>query len=277
MLIHEALLNSQKKLHSAGITAAKHESRLVCAYVYGVQPSQLPLYLRQSIDEAHLANLLERRIAGEPLQYILGEAGFMSLVFYVGPEVLIPRPDTEVLVEKAIKLLEQNKTPAIADIGLGSGAIAVSLAHYLPQATLYGVDISLGALQWAKKNANLHQVGERCHFYEGDLLAPLSALNLRFDLIISNPPYISKTEMGLLPQDVRQEPTIALYGGVDGLDFYRRLARGAKQLLKAGGWLLLEHGAGQQYQVELLLKQEGWQVVQALSDYGDRDRGILAH
>lgn len=277
MLTRQALPVAKNLLLAAGLGEAEREARLICAYLCGAEPGQLALFLEQDIGEAPLASLLARRIAGEPLQYVLGEAGFMGLTFAVGPGVLIPRADTEILVEKAISLLKDFKAPLIADIGTGSGAIAVSLAKHLPQSVVYGVDISPDALLWAKKNALLNGIGNRCRFYVGDLLAPFVALDLRFDLIISNPPYITVAEMEQLSADVLREPSLALCGGTDGLDFYPSLARQAAPLLRPGGYLLLEHGWRQQRQVELLLEQEGWQVAERLRDLGGRDRGIVAN
>lgn len=276
MLIRQALRTAKDRLSAAGLSEAAREARLICAFLCGAEPGQLSLHLQKTADEGQLACLLKRRIAGEPLQYVLGEAGFMDLTFAVGPGVLIPRADTEVLVERAVSLLKNIETPFIADIGTGSGAIAVSLAHHLPQAVVYGVDISPAALVWAKKNARALVGHGRCHFYEGDLLAPLTAFHLRFDLIISNPPYVTAEEMTQLPPEVKQEPALALAGGMDGLDFYRRLAPLAAPLLRPDGCLLLEHGWQQQRQVELLLAQEGWQITERLRDLGGRDRGILA-
>ena len=276
MLVRLALLKARERLQASDILEAEREAQLICAHLCGVEPGQLALYLEQNIDEARLDQLLKRRAAKEPLQYVLGEAGFMSLNFAVGPGVLIPRADTEALVERAIVLLQNVKAPLIADIGAGCGAIGLSLAHYLPLAAVHGVDISSTALMWAKKNALALGLGERCLFYEGDLLAPLTALKLRFDLIISNPPYIGAAEMAVLPMEVRQEPNLALAGGPDGLDFYRRLAQEAGSMLKPNGRLLLEHGWQQQRQVATILKQAGWQVIERLSDYAGRDRGLLA-
>jgi release factor glutamine methyltransferase len=276
MLARQAWLTARAKLRAAGLPEAEREARLICAYLCGVEPGQLALYAEQTVEEGRLKRLLRRRVAGEPLQYVLGEAGFMGLVFQVGPGVLIPRADTEVLVERAISLLADVEAPLIADIGAGCGAIALSLAHHLPQAAVHGTDISPAALAWAKKNANRLGLARRCRFYEGDLLAPLVALGLRFNLIISNPPYVTAAEMAQLPPEVRREPTLALAGGPDGLDCYRRLAREAGPFLLPGGWLLLEHGWQQQTQARALLEQAGWQAAELLRDYAGRARGLLA-
>jgi release factor glutamine methyltransferase len=271
----QAFLQARQALQQAGLAEAEREARLICANLCGLEPGQLPLHWECAVDEVQLNRLLKRRVSGEPLQYVLGEAGFMGLVFQVGPGVLIPRADTEVIVEKAISLLKEAKAPLIADIGTGCGAIALSLAHYLPRAMVFGVDISPAALEWAEKSARAQGLSSRYHFCQGDLLRLFAAINLHFDMIISNPPYITEAEMEQLPPEVREEPISALYGGEDGLYFYRRLAREAGPLLKPGGLLLLEHGWQQQNKVCALLEQAGWQVQERLCDYGGRDRGVL--
>ena len=276
MLARQALCIAQEQLSAVNVCDAKREAWLICAYLCAVEPGQLALFMERNLDEALLNCLLARRIAGEPLQYVLGEAGFMGLTFAVGTGVLIPRPDTEVLVEKAIFLLKEEKTLQLADIGTGSGAIAVSLAYYLPQAQVYGVDISPLALFWAKMNALRYKISEHCHLYEGDMFAPLIAQDLRFDMIISNPPYLSAADMMQLAPELFREPAIALDGGTDGLDYYRRLAQEAGLLLNSDGKLLLEHGWQQQQQVELLLRQNGWLIRERINDYGGRARGLLA-
>jgi len=266
---------ARRQLAQAGISEAEREATLLTAYLAGVEPGQLALHLAAPVEEARFHALLARRLQGQPLQYVLGEAGFMGLTFQVGAQVLIPRADTEIIAEKAIALLKAAPAPLIADIGVGSGALAVSLAYHLPSAKVHGVDISSDALVWAEKNARQNGVAGRCHFYQGDLLAPLLAQGLSFDMIVSNPPYITSAELKYLPAEVRQEPIIALAGGVDGLDFYRRLAQEAAPLLKPHGWLLLEHGWQQQEQVAALLTQAGWQIKERLRDYGGRARGVL--
>ena len=276
MRARQAIQQAREQLKAAGCAEARREAQLICAYLCCREPGQLAFYLEQDIDEARLKAVLRRRAAGEPLQYVLGEAGFMGLTFVLGPGALIPRADTEVLAEKAITLLKEAKAPRIADIGAGCGAIGLSLAYYLPTATVCGVDISPDTLKWANKNAAALGLGKRCRFYRGDLLAPLSALDIHFDLIISNPPYLTAAEMAQLTPEVQQEPALALAGGPDGLAFYRRLAQEAAPLLKPGGWLLVEHGWQQQEQVAALLNQAGWQVLERLNDYGGRARGLLA-
>lgn len=279
MQVLDALHYVRERLEQAGQEEAQRKAKLMLAFVVGCPPADLVRHWRYRLDEGWLMvldSMTAKLIAGQPLQYLLGEAEFMGLPFKVGPGALIPRADTEIIAERAIALLKVHSAPLIADIGVGSGAIAVSLAYHLPQAQVYGVDISPAALRYAEQNAQLNQVEARCHFYEGDLLTPLAALNLRFDLIISNPPYVTRAEMEQLPAEVRQEPQLALDGGADGLDYYRRLAVEAAPLLQPGGYLLLEHGWQQQEQLATLLTAAGWQVTERLNDYGGRPRGIVA-
>ncbi|MCL2496943.1 MAG: peptide chain release factor N(5)-glutamine methyltransferase [Clostridiales bacterium] len=270
-----ARVAARRRLAQAGFTEAEREANLLAAYLADVPPGQLALHLEAAVEEARLDSLLAQRLTGRPLQYVLGEAGFMGLGFQVGPDVLIPRADTEIIAEKAMALAQGLPAPLIADIGAGCGALAVSLAYHLPQAQAHAVDISPAALIYAEKNARLNGVAARCHFYPGDLVAPLMARGLRFDIIVSNPPYISRAEMENLPAEVKWEPFMALCGGEDGLDFYRRLAQEAAPLLKPQGWLLLEHGWQQQEHVAAILKRAGWQIKERLNDYGGRARGLL--
>jgi len=216
-----------------------------------------------------------RRADYEPLQYILGEQEFMSLSFKVTPAVLIPRSDTEVLVEEAIRLLKGRQAPKILDLGTGSGAIAVSLAYYLPEAQVWAVDISEDALAVARENASRHNVDARICFYHGDLFAPLPP-QMKYDLIVSNPPYVGEAEYEELPADVKKEPVLALLGGEDGLEFYSRIAAQAPLFIEKGGALLLEIGWRQAEQVKGLLAENGFSPVSILPDLGGRDRVVFA-
>lgn len=248
----------------------------MAAHVLGIKAGTLPLYEGEADAAAaeRAAFLLARRLKGEPLQYVLGETEFMSLPFRVRPGVLIPRGDTECLVEEAIRLFKDQRAPLLGEMGCGSGAIAVSLGHYLPQAKIWATDISPQALEIARENACLNGVEERITFLEGDLLNPLQGLKL--DLLISNPPYIPRGELSLLARELSHEPLLALEGGADGLDFYRRLAKESPAHLKKGGRLLLEIGWQQKEAVCALLKTEGFVMERILWDLGGRERGILA-
>jgi release factor glutamine methyltransferase len=212
--------------------------------------------------------LVARRKTGEPIQYITGSSEFFGLPFSVGPGVLIPRPETEHLVEEVLRLAKASEeTPLrIADIGTGSGIIAVALAHSLPSAQISAIDSSPQALAIARENAKSHDLESRIEFFEGDLFTPLTGQS--FQIIASNPPYIPVTEKAALSIEVRDhEPYSALFAGDDGLEIYRRLIPGALDLLVPNGWLVLEIGFGQQPAIEALLKNAGYSDIHFLTDY----------
>jgi release factor glutamine methyltransferase len=222
----------------------------------------------ESVVEKTYASLITRRQAGEPLQYITGKSDFFGLPFSVGPGVLIPRPETEHLVEEVIRLAAQFQAAQIkiADIGTGSGIIAVALANALPNALLTAVDCSPQALTIARENAHTNRVEDRIDFLEGDLLTPLAAQ--KFHIIASNPPYIPTSDHDSLSVEVRDyEPHSALFAGEDGLAIYRRLVPEARTLLLPGGWLVLEIGFGQQAALEDLLLANGYRDVHFVPDY----------
>jgi release factor glutamine methyltransferase len=231
-------------LKDRGIDNGRLDAELLLAEV--LQLDRVGLYLNydrplQADELVAYRGLVGRRSRREPLQYILGRAEFWSLTFAVGPSVLIPRPDTEVLVEEALRRVKADGT--ILDVGTGSGAIAVALAHELPAARLIGIDISASALQVAAENARHQGVAERVELRQVDLacLPPGP-----FDLIVANPPYIPTQDLaGLMPEVRDYEPSSALAGGTDGLDCYRLLAGQAIDRLLPGGWLLVEVGIGQ--------------------------------
>ena len=216
--------------------------------------------------EAEFEAFLARRVAGEPIQYILGQTEFFGLPFEVAPGVLIPRPETEHLVEEAIRLRGGIPRPQIADIGTGSGAIAVALASALPEAQLWATDLSVKALEVARHNACRNEVAGRITFLEGDLVTPLA--DGRFDLIASNPPYVPLVDRDTLSVEVRDhEPHTALFAGLDGLDIYRRLIPEAHPRLVSGGWLVLEIGYGQQPAIQALLQSAGFGGIHFIHDY----------
>jgi len=212
--------------------------------------------------------LIVRRQTGAPIQYITGQSEFYGLPFSVGPGVLIPRPETEHLVEEVLRLAAQFTHPAIriADIGTGSGIIAVVLANELPQARITAVDCSPQALTIARENALQNQVSARIDFIEGDLLGTL--VGERFSIIASNPPYIPDRDQDSLSVEVRDhEPHSALFAGIDGLDIYRRLIPEAIPLLEPNGWLVLEIGYGQQPAIQSLLDSAGYCDIHFIPDY----------
>jgi release factor glutamine methyltransferase len=207
--------------------------------------------------------LIERRLSGEPIQYILGETEFYGLRFRVTRDVLIPRPETEHLVEKAIALAARYAAPRIVDVGTGSGAIAVTLAHELPRATVTAIDLSAPALAIAQENARRNEVDVR--FLRGDLLAPVAEAG--FDIVVSNPPYVASGDRTTLAVEVREyEPALALFAGDDGLDVYRRLIPAAFRALTPGGVLGLEIGYGQAAAIEALLADAGFTEIEFTPD-----------
>ncbi len=221
--------------------------------------------------------LLERRAAGEPVAYITGHKEFMGLDFIVGPPVLIPRPETELMVETALQEVSGLKNrPVIVDVGTGSGAVAVSLARLAPHCDVYATDISAGALALARENAARHGVGVR--FYRGDLLEPLRGVLERkpVRVITANLPYIPDGEMDNLPREVRDyEPREALAGGCDGLEHYRRLVSGAARFLAPEGLLLMEISPEQAGPAALLVPGPRWETG-VLPDLAGRPRLVAA-
>lgn len=228
------------------------EAEILLAYALNFK--RIDLYVQHekvlsSEELARFKGFVERRLQHEPIAYITGYQPFMGLDFIVSRDTLIPRPETENLVETALEhcsLFTLHPSPfTIADIGTGSGAIAVSLAKFLPQINVIGVDISAAALEVARQNAIKHNVANRCQFIKGDLLEPLKEIG-PVDLIISNPPYIPAKDIPTLMADVRDfEPHTALDGGEDGLDYIRQLIDKAPNHLKPKGLLLFEFGFGQ--------------------------------
>lgn len=218
---------------------------------------------------ARLRALVARRVAGEPVAYLTGHRGFWTLDLAVTPDTLIPRADTERLVELALERLPADGARAVADLGTGSGAIALAVAQARPRASVVATDRSAGALDVARANAATHALAN-VTFLEGDWFAPLAGR--RFDLVASNPPYIASGDPHLATGDLRFEPASALASGVDGLDDLRAIVRSAPDHLVPGGWLLLEHGHDQGAAVRALLDAAGFVDVATASDVEDRDR-----
>jgi release factor glutamine methyltransferase len=208
--------------------------------------------------------LVERRLAGEPIQYITGETEFYGLPFRVNRNVLIPRPETEHLVEKVLALAADFKKPRIVDVGTGSGAIAVALAHKLPGSRISAIDISAPALAIARGNAERNGVADRIRFLRGNLLEPVAGE--QFEIVVSNPPYVAESDRASLAVEVRDyEPELALYAG-DGLGFFRRLIPDARAALVSGGFLALEIGYGQDSAVAGLLAESGFEQIDFAAD-----------
>jgi len=284
--VREILNVATKFLADKGI-----ESPRLCAEVllsYQLKKSRVELYLEfdQPLSSSEIADyrsLIRRRLKREPLQYITGHQEFWSLDFLVTPAVLIPRAETEVLVEEAIKLKESNLLsncgqPEILDLGTGSGAIAISLAKEIESATIWASDISLEALAVARDNAKHHNLDRRIKFCEGDLWQPFSGSSITFDMIVSNPPYVPAEAFKTLPQEVRHyEPRIALDGHENGMHFIEKIIEESGVYLKSGGWLLIEMDPDQTERALYLIDStESFSYRERLKDYRKKYRLIKA-
>ncbi len=261
-----------------GLDNPRLEAEVLLAYLLGMDRMGLYLnYDRPLKEEERTAyrEMIQRRTAKEPLAYIVGTKEFWSLSFAVSPECLIPRPETEHLVEEAVRIGKGLKPPLrVLEIGQGCGAVAIALATELGEAVLVATDISAGACSLAQANAERHGVGGRIKFVLGDLFPRGEE---PFGLICSNPPYIPTAEVLALASEVRDyEPLTALDGGEDGLRFFHRIAQGASAFLVAGGWLLLEMGQGQAPQVATILQEQGFQQIDLIPDLAGVKRVIKA-
>ena len=222
---------------------------------------------------AFISTVLKRRMQAEPLQYILGKTEFMGLEFKVSPKVLIPRPETEILVEKALKIIS-GRAARIMDMGTGSGCIAISLAKFSPDSKIDAVDISKDALEIARENAEKN--GVKINFIQADLFNIECSRNA-YDLIISNPPYVSTAEIAKLQPEIAYEPRLSLDGGRDGLEFYRRISKNAGLYLKESGLLILEIGIGQTERIKnIFQKAKTFAIIEVVKDYGGIERIIVA-
>ena len=245
MTIAQLLAESAAYLKDLGLESPRLEAEILLAHALGIKRIQLYSQHERILTEAELARCREFiscRAKHEPTAYITGVQPFMSLDFFVDRSVLIPRPETEELVELVIAHVSHDSSPithySIADIGTGSGAIAVSLAKFLPNVKVVGTDNSTRALEVARKNATFHQVADRCEFRLGNLLEPLTE---KVDIIVSNPPYIPTAEIETLQPEVKDwEPRQALDGGKDGLDYYKKIIPAAARHLASSGRLYLE-------------------------------------
>jgi len=232
------------------------EAEILLAHALNVPRIQLYVQFERVLKEDELKSfkaLILRRSKREPIAYITGYQPFMSVNIKVTPAVLVPRPETEKLVEVALEEAKQLKGPRVADIGVGSGAIAVCLAKFLPEARVFGTDLSKEAIEVAEENAQARGVADRCEFFVGDLFGPLEGHS--FDIIVSNPPYIKTAEITKLQPEIKDfEPRSALDGGEDGLKFFKEIIAAAPPYLKTGGYLILEVGAGQDTEVSEMIK-----------------------
>jgi release factor glutamine methyltransferase len=277
--ILEVLRWTTLRFERQGIETARLDAELLATRAFARSRVELYTHFDQPLAEAELAEyraLVKRRIAGEPVAYILGHKVFWSIDLAVDARVLVPRPDTETLVEQALELLAKRGPAApparVADIGTGSGALALALRSERPDDQVFAVDLSDGALAVARANAA--RLGLPVTFLEGDLVEPLAGV-APFDLVVSNPPYVPSQEIDRLAPEVRREPRLALDGGADGLAVVRRLAQDARAVLAAGGWLALEIGTGQADATTAVLRDAGYLDVGSRRDLAGTPRVIF--
>lgn len=276
MIIREFWNEQAAFLESLGSTNGRADARLLLMRTLDCSYTQFIMNLEQPFPpeaEPTYIRMRDEYLSDRPLQYILGSQSFMGLDFAVDERVLIPRPETELLVQTVAETLGPDEDGLIADLGTGSGAIAVSLAVMLPKARITAVDISADALDVAGSNAARNGMSDRIDFRLGDLTDGLKP-DCLYSAVVSNPPYVTSEEMESLAPNVRQEPELALFGGEDGLDFYRRLADAAPRFLRSGGLLAVEIGWKQGLAVRKLWEEAGLAEVTVLRDFAGHDRVV---
>ena len=260
------------------IQSARLDAEVLLSHVLRQERIYLYVHFDEPMEQNELSKFREyvkKRAQHVPIAYIIGEREFMGLPFKVTKDTLIPRPDTEILVENVLNNVDKDKEIEIVDIGTGSGAIILSLLVNLPKAQGKTVDISSKAIEVAKENAVNLQVNDRCEFFVGDLFAPLNGN--KFDLIVSNPPYIPQKDIATLEDDVKEyEPVSALTDGGDGLSYYRRLLSEGKAYIKENGFIALEIGIYQSEDVKQIAMDNGWKNIKIIKDYAGIDRVVLA-
>jgi len=276
MTVREILNEATRELEAAGMETARLDAEVLLAFCLKCDRLEFlknPDLKINKIKLSQYTKLVDRRLKYEPVAYITGHKEFWSFTLEVNKDVLIPRPDTEIIVEEALAVGKNIIAPRIADIGTGSGAIALALAKELPEAEIIATDISPAALKIAKKNARNLQLEKNIEFFKGDLFAPVKGL---FDIIVSNPPYISAVEYEELPHGVKDfEPRIALLAGQTGVEFYEKLIYQSLSYLKKGGWLLMEIGAPQAEKIRVIMQECAFfENIDVRRDYAGHDRVI---
>ena len=277
MTIKQALIKGVTVLKLEKISTPKLKARLLLQYVLKKPRQYLIVYDNQKLtdkEEQEYLRYVELLTQGEPIEHITHQKEFMKLNFYVDENVLIPRQDTEVLVEEVIKIAKKIRAKKILDLCTGSGAIAISLAKYLENIQLTAVDISRKALDIAMANAKNNHVQDKITFVESNLFQDLR--QEKYDLIVSNPPYIRRKELETLDREVRKEPRLALDGGEDGLDFYRNIMDKGYEYLKYGGYICLEIGYDQKEEVMQIIKdKKHYMGTYCKKDLYDNDRVVV--
>lgn len=257
MTIKETLNKGMIMLKNNKVESPKLKARLLLQYVLKKSRQYLIVYDNEEITKKeqweYFINI-EKLSQGIPLQHITHSQEFMKMDFYVNEKVLIPRPDTEILVEEVIKIASKMQNPVILDLCTGSGAIGISIAKYVKDAKIYATDISEEALEIARRNAQNLGVTEKIKFIKSNLFDKIK--KIKFDIIVSNPPYIKKEDIHYLSEEVQKEPELALNGGDDGLDFYRKIVNQSIEYLKLGSYLCMEIGYDQKIDVIDIIEQE---------------------
>ena len=280
MLVSELLSESSSKLKEAGVTSATVDAELIACYCLGISRSELAIMVAtnqefptESLELFELS--LARRVARQPLQHITGSAPFRHLELKVGPGVFTPRPETEQVVGFALEKISNWQSPLIVDLCAGSGAIAISLATEVSGSTVFAVEKSSEAFAYLRDNAASYGLAE-ANLRNEDLENSLPELDGQVDLVISNPPYIPNDAIPIDLEVQLHEPSMSLYGGVDGLDVVRQISSRAMKLLKPGGLLVMEHADTQSNAIGKLLLAEGWLEIVARADLAGKERMISA-
>jgi len=291
--VSEILDKASSCLRRRGIAEPRVDAEVLLAHILKIERLEIYLNLDCQLTEKALSayeKLIERRTCREPVAFIVGHKEFMGLKFFLNRHVLIPRPETEILVETVIEKAKDIKGSGsfryhevnsliIVDLCTGSGNIAITLAKNIESCKVYATDISRRALQLAEKNAKFHNVNDKVEFLSGDLFQPLEKLkpNLAIDFVITNPPYVKSSDLASLPPEVRKEPVSALAGGGEGLSFYHRIVPEALKYLVNGGYLIMEIGDGQgKAVVKFIDGQKHFCPAQLVKDYAGLDRVVVA-
>lgn len=280
MTVRDALEKAGKRLSSAGVEAADHDAEVLLRHVLGWDRARILAQGDEDLTEeaeASYDELVAQRVQRRPLQHLVGSQEFWRHTFRVTPDVLIPRPETERLVEVSLELLRDVDAPRIVDVGTGSGCIALSLATERPDAEVHATDISGAALAVARENAFSLALEDRVTFHLGNILDPLHHLAGQVDLVVSNPPYVGADEIEALAPEVREhDPRQALVPPGDRASLYRRLAPQAAELLRPGRWLGVEMGEGMTNEVTRALEPAGFQIERVVDDLAGIPRAVIA-
>ena len=279
MTIKQIIEEGANRLKESKIEEPKIKARILIQHILK-KPRQYLIIndekeLEKKLEDNFLKKIDEIK-KGIPLEYTINEKEFMKLCFYVDENVLIPRQDTEILVEEVIKIAKENNCKKILDLCTGSGCIAISIAKYIENSNITAIDVSKKAIEIAKKNAKENKVEKQIKFIESNLFEKIG--NEKYDIIVSNPPYIKTSIIENLSKEVQNEPHIALDGGEDGLEFYREIIKNSYKYLNKNGYLCLEIGYDQKEEVTKLIEQEKmYENVYCKKDLGLNDRAIISH